>query len=75
MKFNKRYFSIAGFTALTIIGLNSCKKKFLEPQPYGRYAPELLQSKKGIEGLLVGTYGLIDGSNPVYFVIVKRFCT
>lgn len=63
MKFNKRFFSIAGFTALTIIGLNSCKKKFLEPQPYGRYAPELIQNKKGIEGLLVGTYGLIDGSN------------
>ncbi|MEJ7831173.1 MAG: RagB/SusD family nutrient uptake outer membrane protein [Segetibacter sp.] len=63
MKWNKKLFSSVCFIALTIIGLNSCKKKFLEPQPYGRYSPELIQSKKGIEGLLVGTYGLLDGSN------------
>lgn len=63
MKSYKRFFLIAGVAALIFIGFNSCKKKFLDPQPYGRYSPELIQSKKGIEGLLVGTYGLLDGSN------------
>jgi len=59
----KRFFLIAFTTLLTITGLNSCKKSFLEPKPYGRYSPELIQSKKGIEGLLIGAYGLLDGSN------------
>ncbi|MEJ7674100.1 MAG: RagB/SusD family nutrient uptake outer membrane protein [Chitinophagaceae bacterium] len=33
----------------------------MEPQPFGRYTPEQLQSVKGIEGLLVGAYGMLDG--------------
>jgi hypothetical protein len=63
MKSYKKFFLIAGVAALTLTGFNSCKKKFLDPQPFGRYSPELIQSKKGIEGLLIGTYGLLDGSN------------
>ena len=63
MKSNKRIFLIVVVTAFILIGFNSCKKNFLDPQPYGRYSPELIQSKKGIEGLLVGAYGLLDGSN------------
>ncbi len=52
---------MVSITALTLIGLNACKREFLEPVPYGRYLPEQLQSKKGIEGVLVGAYGMIDG--------------
>jgi hypothetical protein len=55
-----RYLLMMGITALTL-GLNACKREFLEPVPYGRYLPEQLQSKKGIEGVLVGAYGMIDG--------------
>ena len=47
--------------ALLLLVLSSCKKEFLEPQPYGRYTAEQLQSKKGLEALLVGTYGMLDG--------------
>jgi hypothetical protein len=57
---SQRYLLMAGI-AVIVIGLNSCKKDFLEPQPYGRYSPELLKNKKGLEGLLVGTYGMLDG--------------
>lgn len=39
----------------------SCKKKFLEPVPFTRYLPEQLQSKKGLEAILAGTYGMLDG--------------
>ncbi len=63
MKSNKRIFLSVVVTALILIGFNSCKKDFLDPKPFGRYSPELIQSKKGIEGLLVGTYALLDGSN------------
>ncbi|MBD0278586.1 MAG: RagB/SusD family nutrient uptake outer membrane protein [Bacteroidota bacterium] len=47
--------------AVALVALNACKKSFLEPQPYGRYTAEQLQSKKGLEALLVGTYGMLDG--------------
>ncbi|MCW3107761.1 MAG: RagB/SusD domain protein, partial [Segetibacter sp.] len=55
-------YAVAVIISAAIIGLNSCKKTFLEPQPFSRYSPEQLQSKKGIEGLLVATYGAIDGA-------------
>lgn len=55
------YIKWALFTALALAGFSACKKSFLEPQPYGRYLPEQLQSKKGLEGLLVGVYGMLDG--------------
>ncbi len=61
MKTKTKYFLFAGIAAITFISHNSCKKDFLEPQPYGRYTPEELQSKKGIEALLVGAYGILDG--------------
>ncbi len=46
---------------ISLVGLNGCKKDFLDPQPYGRYTPEQLQSTKGIEGVLTGAYGMLDG--------------
>jgi hypothetical protein len=48
-------------TSMLFISLNACKKDFLKPQPYTRYSPEQLESKKGIEGLLIGVYGMLDG--------------
>jgi len=62
MKTKTRYLLLAGITALIFIGNNSCNKDFLEPQPFARYTPEELQSQKGIEGLLVGAYGILDGA-------------
>ena len=41
--------------------LSACKKSFLDAQPYGQYTSDLIQNKKGLEGLLVGVYGVLDG--------------
>lgn len=57
----QKYIIMVFTTIPFLIGLNGCKKDFLDPQPFGRYTPEQLQSKKGIEGVLTGTYGMIDG--------------
>ena len=57
----QKYILVGGVSALFLFGLNSCKKSFLEPQPFGRYSQEQIQNKKGVEGLLVGAYGMIDG--------------
>jgi hypothetical protein len=52
---------IFAVTITALISLGGCKKDYLEPQPFGRYSTEQLQSKKGIEGLLLGAYGMLDG--------------
>ena len=57
----QKYILVAGVSALFLSGLSSCKKSFLEPLPFGRYSQEQIQNKKGVEALLVGTYGMIDG--------------
>lgn len=62
MKTNTTYKWTVGIFTFLLIGLTACKKDFLEPQPFARYSPEQLQSKKGIEGLLVGAYGMLDGA-------------
>lgn len=43
----------------------SCKKDFLEVAPTGQLTEEVLSTKKGIEGLLVGTYAML--ANKVGF--------
>jgi len=50
--------------ALLIPGLlltNSCGDEFLGRTPKGQYSPATLQNASGVEGLLVGAYGALDG--------------
>jgi hypothetical protein len=61
MKSILRYIRAACLAVAALMALNACKKSFLEPQPYSRYVPEQLQNKKGVEALLVGAYGMLDG--------------
>lgn len=44
----------------------SCGKSFLDKKPLGLVGEESLANKKGIEGLLIGAYSLLDGigNNP-----------
>lgn len=54
-----------------LIGLNivllgnlilvACKKEFLQVQPTGQLTEEVLSSKKGLEGLLIGAYSMLGG--------------
>ena len=41
--------------------LTACKKEFLEIAPTGQLTEEVLSSKKGIDGLLIGTYSMLGG--------------
>jgi hypothetical protein len=61
MKKNNKNIFIVFTTLFLLLGLSGCKKDFLDPKPYNRYSAEQLQSKKGIEGVLTGTYGMLDG--------------
>ncbi|MCE7060636.1 RagB/SusD family nutrient uptake outer membrane protein [Dyadobacter sp. CY343] len=44
-----------------VILASSCGDSFLEKRPQGQYSPEIILTTAGIEGALVGAYGLLDG--------------
>lgn len=51
-------------SALTFVGLlvlNACSDQFLTRQPQGQYSPASLTNSSGIEGQLIGAYGMLDG--------------
>lgn len=61
MRSIKKYSWVAGIAGIALLALTSCKKDFLQPKPFTRYAPDQLQTMKGLDGLLVGTYAMIRG--------------
>jgi starch-binding outer membrane protein, SusD/RagB family len=48
--------------SLLICSTFSCKKDFLELQPQGELTEEQLMSQEGVEGLLIGSYSLLNGN-------------
>ena len=57
----KNRFILAALSVSGLLITNACGDKFLEKQPLGQYSPQSLQDITGVEGLLVGTYGALDG--------------
>lgn len=60
---NIRLLSITASIILSAVFLYACNKTFLDAQPYGQYGQEQIKNKKGLEALMVGVYGVIDGQN------------
>lgn len=48
---------------LVSIGFWACKKSFLETSPYGQYGDAQLLNAKGIDAVLIGAYGMLDGES------------
>ncbi|QNR83389.1 RagB/SusD family nutrient uptake outer membrane protein [Pedobacter riviphilus] len=48
--------------SLLICSTFSCKKDFLALQPQGELTEEQLMSQEGVEGLLIGSYSLLNGN-------------
>ena len=47
---------------LLLVGIVfACNKNFLEKPPVGSYAPDVVASRAGVGGLLIGAYSLLDG--------------
>lgn len=47
---------------LVIIIMAACSKDFLDKPPLGTLRPELVATEAGVQGLLIGTYSLVDGN-------------
>jgi starch-binding outer membrane protein, SusD/RagB family len=62
MKFTANNFIKAAFlVSVASVSMVACKKDFLTVAPKGELTEEVLSSKKGIEGLLIGSYGMLSG--------------
>ncbi len=61
MKKLKFLYIIPAF-ALLIAGIHACKKSFLEREPLGSLSEDVLANKVGVEGLLIGAYQRLGGS-------------
>src|SRR5881394_1478048 len=47
--------------SLAIAALVACGKKFLDKPPLGTLNPAIMANEKGVQGLLIGAYSLVDG--------------
>ena len=50
------------FLSILVLSVVSCKKDFLTLNPQAELTAEQLTSQDGVEGLLVGAYGLLNGN-------------
>jgi len=72
----KKSYLIALLSMLCILFSNSCGEEFLERPPQGGYGIGSLKNGTGIEGLLVGAYGALDGipvQGPGWFGAISNW--
>ncbi len=60
MKKIKCKFLILSSLAIIVV-IAACSKKFLDKPPLGTLSPEIVATEKGVQGLLIGAYSLVDG--------------
>jgi len=60
MKKIKRKFLILSSLAIILV-VAACSKKFLDKPPLGTLNPQIMANEKGVQGLLIGAYSLVDG--------------
>lgn len=47
---------------IAVIVVSACSKSFLYKPPLGTLSPEIVATKDGVQGLLIGAYSLVDGA-------------
>ncbi len=62
MKSLKKTWTTLAILTLSSIVIYSCSKSFLDKPPVAQLSEVTLQTKSGINGLLVGAYSMIDGT-------------
>ena len=59
--FNKRSVLVCG-VALIMLSQEACKKSFLEKSPIGSISESTLLTKEGVNGMLIGSYSILNGT-------------
>ena len=58
-KIKRKFLFLSSLGVIVVIA--ACSKKFLEKPPLGTLSPEIMATEKGVQGLLIGAYSLVDG--------------
>ena len=57
----KKYKIIIPASLLLLVVIMACSKSFLDKPPLGSLNPQIVATKAGVQGLLIGAYSLVDG--------------
>src|SRR5256885_17220031 len=57
----KKYKIIIPASLLLLVVIMACSKSFLDKPPLGTLNPQIVATKAGVQGLLIGAYSLVDG--------------
>ncbi len=63
MKKVKYLFLLLPMYGILMIGIQACKKSYLDRIPQGSFLPATLANDPGVQGLLVGAYAKLRGNN------------
>src|SRR3954454_22052297 len=58
----RKFLIIISVVLVSIIVIVACNKSFLEKPPLGTLNPEIMANEKGVQGLLIGAYSILDGT-------------
>jgi len=56
-----KYKIIIPASLLLVVAVVACSKSFLDKPPLGTLNPQIMANEKGVQGLLIGAYSLVDG--------------
>ena len=60
-KIKIKYKLIVPVALILLAVIFACSKKFLDKPPLGTLNPQVMATEKGVQGLLIGAYSLVDG--------------
>ncbi len=66
-KFSNKLLLIALFAFAINLLISACKDSFLDVTPTSALTEEVLSSKKGLDGLLIGCYSVLTGRDQLFY--------
>src|SRR3954451_11416941 len=58
----RKFLIVSSIVLLSALVIAACSKSFLDKPPLGTVSPQIVATEKGVQGLLIGAYSLLDGA-------------
>ncbi|TKK66913.1 RagB/SusD family nutrient uptake outer membrane protein [Ilyomonas limi] len=58
----RNFLIIVSVILVTVFIIVACSKSFLDKPPLGTLNPQIMASEKGVQGILIGAYSMLDGN-------------
>jgi hypothetical protein len=58
----RNFLIVSSIVLVTALIIAACSKSFLDKPPLGTLNPQIMATEKGVQGLLIGAYSLLDGA-------------